>query len=101
MGASFADDSQVDSIDRLEMVVVLEEAFKLEIPDEDAEKIRPWATPSTISRDGSSSRLDWPRHCYAGLPSPGVGLVTPVGIGTEETWQPSWQDVPALRPSRV
>jgi acyl carrier protein len=40
MGASFADDLKVDSIDRLEMVVVLEEAFKIEIPDEDAEKIK-------------------------------------------------------------
>jgi acyl carrier protein len=40
MGASFSDDLKVDSIDRLEMVVVLEEAFKIEIPDEDAEKIK-------------------------------------------------------------
>jgi len=39
MGASFSDDLKADSIDRLEMVVVLEEAFKIEIPDEDAEKI--------------------------------------------------------------
>ncbi|MGA7741162.1 MAG: acyl carrier protein [Polyangia bacterium] len=40
MGASFSDDLKADSIDRLEMVVVLEEAFKIEIPDEDAEKIK-------------------------------------------------------------
>jgi acyl carrier protein len=40
MSASFSDDLKADSIDRLEMVVVLEEAFKLEIPDEDAEKIK-------------------------------------------------------------
>jgi acyl carrier protein len=31
---------KADSIDRLELVVVLEEAFKLEIPDEEAEKIK-------------------------------------------------------------
>jgi len=40
MSASFAEDLKADSIDRLELVVVLEEAFKLEIPDEDAEKIK-------------------------------------------------------------
>jgi len=40
MGASFSHDLKADSIDRLEMVVVLEEAFKIEIPDEDAEKIK-------------------------------------------------------------
>jgi acyl carrier protein len=31
---------KADSIDRLELVVVLEEAFKIEIPDEDTEKIK-------------------------------------------------------------
>jgi acyl carrier protein len=40
MSASFSDDLKADSIDRLEMVVVLEEAFKIEIPDEEAEKIK-------------------------------------------------------------
>jgi acyl carrier protein len=40
LSASFSDDLKADSIDRLEMVVVLEEAFKIEIPDEDAEKIK-------------------------------------------------------------
>ncbi len=40
MSASFADDLKADSIDRLELVVVLEEAFKIEIPDEDTEKIK-------------------------------------------------------------
>lgn len=40
MNASFAEDLKADSIDRLELVVVLEEAFKIEIPDEDTEKIK-------------------------------------------------------------
>jgi acyl carrier protein len=40
MNASFSDDLKADSIDRLELVVVLEEAFKIEIPDEDTEKIK-------------------------------------------------------------
>jgi acyl carrier protein len=40
MGASLSDDLKADSINRLEMIVVLEDAFKIEIPDEDAEKIK-------------------------------------------------------------
>jgi acyl carrier protein len=40
MKASFSEDLKADSIDRLELVVVLEEAFKIEIPDEDTEKIK-------------------------------------------------------------
>ena len=37
--ASFVDDLGADSLDRVELVMALEEAFNLEIPDEDAEKI--------------------------------------------------------------
>ncbi len=38
-GASFVDDLGADSLDRVELVMAFEEAFDLEIPDEDAEKI--------------------------------------------------------------
>jgi len=37
--ASFVDDLGADSLDQVELVMALEEAFDLEIPDEDAEKI--------------------------------------------------------------
>ncbi len=37
--ASFVDDLGADSPDRVELVMAFEEAFNLEIPDEDAEKI--------------------------------------------------------------
>ncbi|HEY6254067.1 MAG TPA: acyl carrier protein [Candidatus Angelobacter sp.] len=37
--ASFADDLGIDSLDRVELVMAFEEAFNLEIPDQDAEKI--------------------------------------------------------------
>lgn len=37
--ASFIDDLGADSLDVVEMVMALEEEFKIEIPDEDAEKI--------------------------------------------------------------
>jgi len=39
-GASFIDDLGADSLDTVELVMALEEAFDIEIPDEDAEKIR-------------------------------------------------------------
>jgi acyl carrier protein len=38
--ASFADDLGADSLDQVELVMALEEEFKLEISDEDAEKIK-------------------------------------------------------------
>jgi acyl carrier protein len=37
--ANFRDDLGADSLDRVEMLMAMEEAFDLEIPDEDAEKI--------------------------------------------------------------
>ena len=38
--ASFVDDLGADSLDLVELVMVLEEEFGREIPDEDAEKIQ-------------------------------------------------------------
>ncbi len=37
--ASFVDDLGADSLDTVELVMALEEEFKTEIPDEEAEKI--------------------------------------------------------------
>ncbi|MCH8891492.1 MAG: acyl carrier protein [Myxococcales bacterium] len=37
--ASFIEDLGADSLDTVELIMVLEEAFEIEIPDEDAEKI--------------------------------------------------------------
>jgi acyl carrier protein len=37
--ASFVEDLGADSLDRVELVMALEEAFDMEIPDADAEKI--------------------------------------------------------------
>ena len=38
--ASFIDDLGADSLDTVELVMALEEKFGVEIPDEDAEKMR-------------------------------------------------------------
>ncbi|OLD16746.1 MAG: acyl carrier protein [Acidobacteriales bacterium 13_1_40CM_3_55_5] len=40
LSASFVDDLGADSLDRVELVMALEGACALEIPDEEAEKIR-------------------------------------------------------------
>ena len=38
--ASFIEDLGADSLDTVELVMALEESFDIEIPDEDAEKIK-------------------------------------------------------------
>lgn len=40
LDASFVDDLGADSLDLVELVMAFEEAFDMEIPDDDAEKIR-------------------------------------------------------------
>jgi len=40
MEASIVDDLGADSLDTVELVMAFEEKFKIDIPDEDAEKIR-------------------------------------------------------------
>ncbi|MBW2108120.1 MAG: acyl carrier protein [Deltaproteobacteria bacterium] len=38
--ASFVDDLGADSLDLVELIMAMEEAFDIEIPDEEAEKIQ-------------------------------------------------------------
>jgi acyl carrier protein len=40
LSALFTDDLKADSLSVVELVLAIEEAFNLEIPDEDAEKIK-------------------------------------------------------------
>jgi len=62
MKSLFMDDLKADSLSVVELVLAIEEAFNLEIPDEDAEKIKTVATSSTTSSRARSS--EWP--CHAG-----------------------------------
>lgn len=38
--ASFVDDLGADSLDQVELIMAFEDAFNVEIPDEDAEKLK-------------------------------------------------------------
>ena len=38
--ASFADDFNADSLDFIELITAVEDSFKIEIPDEDLEKLQ-------------------------------------------------------------
>jgi len=40
LDASFTEDLNADSLDLVELIMAFEEEFKLDIPDEDAEKMR-------------------------------------------------------------
>lgn len=52
--ASFVDDLGADSLDLVELVMVLEEEFSKEIPDEDAEKIQTVQDAINYIKDSSS-----------------------------------------------
>jgi acyl carrier protein len=54
--ASFVDDLGADSLDIVELVMAFEEAFELEIPDEDAEKIATVKDAVTYIEDKSAKK---------------------------------------------
>jgi acyl carrier protein len=53
--ASFVDDLGADSLDTVELVMAFEEGFGIEIPDEDAEKIRTVADAITYIQKNAKS----------------------------------------------
>ena len=54
--ASFVDDLGADSLDTVELVMAFEEAFDIEIPDEDAEKIRTVKDADRLHRQARERR---------------------------------------------
>ena len=54
--ASFVDDLGADSLDTVELVMAFEEAFDIEIPDEDAEKIRTVQDADRLHRQARERR---------------------------------------------
>src|SRR6266705_1780370 len=61
--ASFMEDLGADSLDTVELVMAFEKEFDIDIPDEEAEKLR-----------------------TVGAAMTGLGLVTPVGNDVASTW---------------
>ena len=53
--ASFIDDLGADSLDIVELVMAMEEAFDMEIPDDDAEKIQTFGDVVAYIRDRTES----------------------------------------------
>src|SRR3954469_25993803 len=81
--ASFVDDLGADSLDTVELVMAFEEAFEIEIPDEDAEKIR--TVQDAIDYIGKHAKAG--QKLERGVVVTGIGLICAVGNKTEETWQ--------------
>src|SRR2546422_7262238 len=56
--ASFVDDLGADSLDQVELVMAFEEAFGIEVPDEDAEKMTTVKDAVEYIEDRKSTRLN-------------------------------------------
>jgi len=57
--ASFQEDLGADSLDVVELVMQFEEAFDLEIPDEDAERTRLTTSRRKRSRERNACSAGW------------------------------------------
>src|ERR1019366_2397307 len=75
-GASFVDDLGADSLDTVELVMAFEEAFEIEIPDEDAEKIRTVKDAVTYIDQHAKAKKKPPAH-----PPPGPPAASGSGLG--------------------
>ena len=79
--AHFVDDLGADSLDVVELVMALEEEFKLEISDEDAEKLTTREAGHRLHR-GPRQGLTVRRRVVI----TGVGVVSPLGLDAPSTW---------------
>ena len=96
--ASFVDDLGADSLDTVELVMAFEEAFEIEIPDEDAEEDPHRAGRDHVHRPARQGEKvahhpiarTHPRHSPCG-PGPGATVSCPPPAGRKETadlWHP-------------
>src|SRR3954462_13531743 len=77
--ASFLDDLGADSLDTVELVMAFEEAFEIEIPDEDAEKIRTAQDAGEYIGKHANAGKGLVRRVVV----TGIGLICAVGNKTE------------------
>ena len=86
--ASFVDDLGADSLDTVELVMAFEEAFDIEIPDEDAEKIR--TVQDAVDYIGKHAKAG--NNLARRVVVTGLGMICDVGNSSEEVWKPCSQD---------
>ena len=84
--ASFVDDLGADSLDTVELVMAFEEAFDIEIPDEDAEKIR--TVNDAIDYIGKHAK--GANSLARRVVITGIGLVCSLGNTTVKCGRPWW-----------
>jgi acyl carrier protein len=110
-GASFQEDLGADSLDVVELVMQFEEAFDLEIPDEDAEKIKTVKDAiDYIEKNAKGSKYPCP-ICPAESLSPASGWcavwATPLPRSggscwpAPAAWRPFRASIPLASPSRL
>src|SRR5580692_7442779 len=81
--ASFVDDLGADSLDTVELVMAFEEAFDIEIPDEDAEKIR--TVQDAVDYIGKHAKAG--KELNRRVVVTGLGLICGVGNSTDVVWK--------------
>ena len=95
-GASFQEDLGADSLDVVELVMQFEEAFDIQIPDEDAEKIKTVQRCHRLHRTASENQVTTPPTAAEGQASKmehrrvvvtGLGLICGVGNTAPEVWE--------------
>ena len=82
--ASFIEDLGADSLDIVELVMEFEKEFDIDIPDEDAEKLRTVGDAiSYLNAKMGSERVMRKRRVVV----TGMGAITPVGNDVAATWR--------------